>query len=97
MKPLDFRKWITSTPLLKPRWKPQIWEGDRDFHGHGWADERAHRLPRQQARVLYQVEGEMGARTLQAGKRVDVPSGGEISAPPDTPHSPAPGQTRWGW
>jgi len=94
MKPLNFRKWIDEhRDLLKPPvGNAQIWEGDRDFMVTvvGGPNARTDYHINQGEEFFYQVEGDIVLRTLQGGKRVDVPiRQGEIFLlPPDTPHSP---------
>jgi len=94
MKPLDFRKWIDEhRHLLKPPvGNAQIWEGDRDFMVTvvGGPNARTDYHVNEGEEFFYQVEGDVVLRTLQGGKRVDVPiRQGEIFLlPPNTPHSP---------
>jgi 3-hydroxyanthranilate 3,4-dioxygenase len=94
MKPLNFRKWIDEhRQLLKPPvGNAQIWEGDRDFMVTvvGGPNARTDYHVNEGEEFFYQVEGDIMLRTLQEGKRVDVPiRQGEIFLlPPNTPHSP---------
>jgi len=77
MKPLNFRKWIDEhRDLLKPPvGNAQIWEGDRDFMVTvvGGPNARTDYHINQGEEFFYQVEGDIVLRTLQGGKRVDVP------------------------
>src|SRR5256886_12278148 len=94
MKPLNFHKWIDEhRDLLKPPvGNAQIWEGDRDFMVTvvGGPNARTDYHINQGEEFFYQVEGDIVLRTLQDGKRVDVPiRQGEIFLlPSGTPHSP---------
>ena len=78
MKPTDFRKWIDEhRHLLKPPvGNAQIWEGDRDFMVTvvGGPNARTDYHVNEGEEFFYQVEGDVVLRTLQGGKRVDVPS-----------------------
>src|ERR1700752_1090062 len=99
LKPLNFKKWIDENRhLLKPPvGNKQIWE-NREFMVTvvGGPNARTDYHVNEGEEFFYQVEGDIVLRTLQKGKRVDVPiRQGEIFLlPANTPHSPQrPAQT----
>src|SRR5205085_556211 len=94
LAPLNFKKWIEEhRHLLKPPvGNAQIWEGDRDFMVTvvGGPNARTDYHVNEGEEFFYQVEGDIVLRTLQEGRRVDVPirQGEILLLPPNTPHSP---------
>jgi len=89
----NFKKWIDDNRhLLKPPvCNQQVFE-ENDFIVMvvGGPNSRTDYHYEEGPEFFYQLEGEMLLRTIQDGKRVDIPIGeGEILLlPPKVPHSP---------
>lgn len=93
-QPLDFAHWLASHRhlLQPPVGNAQIWPGDRDFMVTvvGGPNARTDYHINQGEEFFWQLEGDMVLRTLQNGRRVDVPirAGSMLLLPGHVPHSP---------
>ncbi len=93
LKAFDFQRWIDEhrEELKPPVCNQQVFT-DNDFIVMvvGGPNERDDYHLDEGPELFYQLEGEMLLRTIQDGKRVDIPiKAGEIlMLPPRVPHSP---------
>lgn len=94
LQPLNFKHWIDAhrDELKPPVGNAQIWPGDRDFMATvvGGPNARTDYHINQGEEFFHQLEGDMILRTLQDGRRVDIPirQGDILLLPPNVPHSP---------
>jgi len=91
--PFDLKNWVERhRALLQPPVgnKCLFDEGDLIVMAVGGPNARKDYHHDPGAELFYQLEGEMVLRTMQSGRRVDVPiRAGEIFLlPPEVPHSP---------
>ena len=93
LQPFDFRRWIDEhRHLLKPPvCNQQVFEED-DFIVMvvGGPNSRSDYHYDEGPEFFYQLEGEMLLKTMQDGRRVDIPirAGEILLLPPKVPHSP---------
>lgn len=93
LAPFDLRAWVEANRAqLKPPVgnKCLFEQGDLIVMAVGGPNARKDYHHDPGAELFYQLEGDMVLRTVQAGRRVDVPiRAGEIFLlPPEVPHSP---------
>ena len=93
LAPFDLRAWVEANraQLKPPVGNKCLYEqGDLIVMAVGGPNARKDYHHDPGAELFYQLEGDMVLRTMQAGRRVDVPiRAGEIFLlPPEVPHSP---------